>query len=314
MTHITCDIFVSLFVGWRHRTVARPDAAVDVAFFSPHKLLGGPGSVGLLVAKKRRGLQRRSVRRAKSNSIYVILYIYILSLYIYIHMYIYIYTYTDMYLKLFEIFVDSCRFHFVVSTSFLNLPAFGWGCCEMPCPQFLVVESSSLSILKVSSIAPPLHGEFWAKTMGILTGDRYWGCRATYANMETLSSSHVSLISEAIPTSRTVKIVKKLEHLTLWGASAQACDVYRDDLLHLESPWVAVCVVTRSCVPLAHLAAGESLRGCGSTVFSSTNHKATGVAGIGGMLFLRPSQHKVIGRNVKIVTVSVIQLRLWWQL
>lgn len=31
----------------------QPDAAVDVAFFSPHKLLGGPGSVGLLVAKKR---------------------------------------------------------------------------------------------------------------------------------------------------------------------------------------------------------------------------------------------------------------------
>eukprot|EP00930_Biecheleria_cincta_P069297 TRINITY_DN57050_c0_g1_i1.p1 TRINITY_DN57050_c0_g1~~TRINITY_DN57050_c0_g1_i1.p1 ORF type:complete len:1174 (-),score=141.77 TRINITY_DN57050_c0_g1_i1:75-3563(-) len=29
-----------------------PDANVDVAFFSPHKLLGGPGSVGLLVAKK----------------------------------------------------------------------------------------------------------------------------------------------------------------------------------------------------------------------------------------------------------------------
>ena len=32
---------------------ARPDAAVDVAFFSPHKLLGGPGCVGLLVVKKR---------------------------------------------------------------------------------------------------------------------------------------------------------------------------------------------------------------------------------------------------------------------
>mmetsp|Transcript_35163 Transcript_35163/g.80511 ORF Transcript_35163/g.80511 Transcript_35163/m.80511 type:complete len:1137 (-) Transcript_35163:63-3473(-) len=30
-----------------------PDAAVDAAFFSPHKLLGGPGTVGLLVAKKR---------------------------------------------------------------------------------------------------------------------------------------------------------------------------------------------------------------------------------------------------------------------
>ena len=28
---------------------------------------------------------------------------------------------------------------------------FGWGCCEMPYPLFLVVESSSLSILKVSS-------------------------------------------------------------------------------------------------------------------------------------------------------------------
>ncbi|CAK9062081.1 tRNA-cytidine(32) 2-sulfurtransferase (Two-thiocytidine biosynthesis protein A) (tRNA 2-thiocytidine biosynthesis protein TtcA), partial [Durusdinium trenchii] len=37
----------------------RPDAAVDVAFFSPHKFLGGPGSVGLLVAKKR--LLRNSV-------------------------------------------------------------------------------------------------------------------------------------------------------------------------------------------------------------------------------------------------------------
>jgi len=30
----------------------QPDAAVDAAFFSPHKLLGGPGTVGLLVAKK----------------------------------------------------------------------------------------------------------------------------------------------------------------------------------------------------------------------------------------------------------------------
>jgi len=30
-----------------------PDAAVDAAFFSPHKLLGGPGTVGLLLAKKR---------------------------------------------------------------------------------------------------------------------------------------------------------------------------------------------------------------------------------------------------------------------
>jgi len=30
-----------------------PDAAVDAAFFSPHKLLGGPGAVGLLMAKKR---------------------------------------------------------------------------------------------------------------------------------------------------------------------------------------------------------------------------------------------------------------------
>ena len=30
-----------------------PDAAVDVAFFSPHKLLGGPSTPGLLVAKKR---------------------------------------------------------------------------------------------------------------------------------------------------------------------------------------------------------------------------------------------------------------------
>jgi len=36
-----------------------PDAAVDVAFMSPHKLLGGPGSVGLLVAKKK--LLRNSV-------------------------------------------------------------------------------------------------------------------------------------------------------------------------------------------------------------------------------------------------------------
>ncbi|CAJ1331067.1 unnamed protein product [Effrenium voratum] len=36
-----------------------PDATVDVAFFSPHKLLGGPGSVGLLIAKKR--LLRNSV-------------------------------------------------------------------------------------------------------------------------------------------------------------------------------------------------------------------------------------------------------------
>lgn len=36
-----------------------PDANVDVAFFSPHKLLGGPGSVGLLVAKKK--LLRNSV-------------------------------------------------------------------------------------------------------------------------------------------------------------------------------------------------------------------------------------------------------------
>ncbi|CAE7627898.1 ttcA [Symbiodinium sp. CCMP2456] len=32
---------------------AWPDASVDVAFFSPHKLLGGPGSVGLLQVKKR---------------------------------------------------------------------------------------------------------------------------------------------------------------------------------------------------------------------------------------------------------------------
>eukprot|EP00929_Paragymnodinium_shiwhaense_P069063 TRINITY_DN34842_c0_g1_i1.p1 TRINITY_DN34842_c0_g1~~TRINITY_DN34842_c0_g1_i1.p1 ORF type:complete len:1196 (-),score=255.17 TRINITY_DN34842_c0_g1_i1:377-3964(-) len=30
-----------------------PDAAVDAAFFSPHKLLGGPGTVGLLMAKKK---------------------------------------------------------------------------------------------------------------------------------------------------------------------------------------------------------------------------------------------------------------------
>ncbi|CAE7243491.1 ttcA [Symbiodinium natans] len=36
-----------------------PDASVDVAFFSPHKLLGGPGSVGLLLVKKR--LLRNSV-------------------------------------------------------------------------------------------------------------------------------------------------------------------------------------------------------------------------------------------------------------
>ncbi|CAL1141449.1 unnamed protein product [Cladocopium goreaui] len=47
--------------------LSRPDAAVDVAFFSPHKLLGGPGSVGLLVAKKRRdtAIVPQCRRRAK---------------------------------------------------------------------------------------------------------------------------------------------------------------------------------------------------------------------------------------------------------
>jgi hypothetical protein len=73
---------------------------------------------------------------------------------------------------------------------------------------------------------------------------------------ETLYSSHFPLIFQAIPTSRTVKIVKKLEHLTLWVAFAQARDL-PDDLLRSSLP------LTRSGVPLAHLAAGESLRGCG---------------------------------------------------
>lgn len=112
--------------------LSRPDAAVDVAFFSPHKLLGGPGSVGLLVAKKRRdtAIVPQCRRRAKSQADNYVIMIFDIYIYWYI-------------LILFANYVDSCclchflcRFHFVSESFGLT----GWGCCEMPCLLFLVVE------------------------------------------------------------------------------------------------------------------------------------------------------------------------------
>ena len=124
---------------------------------------------------------------------------------------------------------------------------------------------------------------------------------------ETLYSSHFPLIFQAIPTSRTVKIVKKLEHLTLWVAFAQARDL-PDDLLRSSLP------LTRSGVPLAHLAAGESLRGCGkfSEIGCTLNwiHKPTRV---GGMQKRPLVPLQILSTQWLGYTRSTVKLCLWWE-